>query len=233
MAHAHGSASNAHRGRLVAVFGLTLAVFVLQLVGGIAANSLALLADAGHNFTDVAGIGLALLAISFARRPASGERTFGFLRLEILAAVLNAVLLFGVAAYVLYEAWNRLADPPQIASGLMLAVALVGLAVNTGSLFVLRKVQHDSLNMRGAYLEVLGDLAGSVAVIVAALVVALTGWRQADAAASALIGLAILPRTWALLRDAVDVLLEATPQGRGPDTGARAHPRFPGRGRRP
>ena len=213
MPHVHGTAAAANRDRLAVVFGLTLAVFVVELVGGLLSNSLALLADAGHMFTDVAGIGLALLAIWFAGRPASGDRTFGYLRLEILAAVVNAVLLFGVAAFVLLEAWRRLSEPPDIATGLMLAVALVGLATNAVSLFLLRKAQGESLNMRGAYLEVMGDLAGSAAVIVAAVVIVMTGWTPADAIASVLIGLLIIPRTWRLLRDAVDVLLEATPKG--------------------
>jgi cobalt-zinc-cadmium efflux system protein len=213
MAHAHGSAAAANRGRLVAVLVLTLAILGVEVVGGIAANSLALLADAGHMLTDVAGVGMALLAIWFAgRRPTSG-RTFGYLRLEILAAVANAVLLFGVAAFILIEAWRRLSEPPAVASGLMLAVALVGLAANAASLFLLRDVQRGSLNMRGAYLEVLGDFVGSAAVIVAAIVIALTGWTTADAVASALIGLLILPRTFTLLREATDVLLEATPKG--------------------
>jgi cobalt-zinc-cadmium efflux system protein len=175
-------------------------------------GSLALLADAGHNFTDVIGIGLSLGAIALATRPASGARTYGFLRLEILAAVANAVLLFGVAAYVLIEALRRLVAPQEIASGLMLAIAIVGLAANAVGLYLLRDAQHTSLNMRGAYLEVMGDLAGSVAVVVAAAVIALTGWRQADAIASAAIALLILPRTWRLLKDAVDILLEATPK---------------------
>jgi cobalt-zinc-cadmium efflux system protein len=213
MARAHGTAAGAHRGRLRAVFAITLTVLGVEVVGGILANSLALIADAGHMFTDVAGIGLALLAIRFAGRPATENRTFGYLRLEILAAVVNAVLLFGVAAFVLVEAWRRLSAPPEIASGLMLAVALLGLAANATSLYLLRDAQRTSLNMRGVYLEVLGDLAGSAAVIVAAVVIFLTGWAQADAVASAVIGLLILPRTWRLLRDAVDVLLEATPKG--------------------
>jgi cobalt-zinc-cadmium efflux system protein len=192
---------------------LTLGVFVVEVVGGVAANSLALLADAGHMFTDVAGIGLALLAIWFAGRPATGDRTFGYLRLEILAAVVNAVLLFGVAAFVLFESWRRLSQPQEIATGLMLAVALVGFAANTVSLLLLRKAQRESLNMRGVYLEVMGDLAGSAAVIVAAVVIGVTGWTQADAIASAVIALLIIPRTWRLLRETVDVLLEATPKG--------------------
>jgi cobalt-zinc-cadmium efflux system protein len=212
MPHVH-SAAGASRDRLLAVFGLTIAILVVEIVGGLLANSLALLADAGHVFTDVVGIGLALGAIWIGGRPASGGRTFGHLRLEILAAVANAVLLFGVAAFVLFEAWQRLASPPDVASGLMLAVALVGLAGNGVSLYLLRDAQLRSLNMRGAYLEVLGDSAGSGAVVVAALVIALTGWAVADAVASAVIGLLILPRTWGLLREAVDVLLEASPKG--------------------
>jgi len=213
MPHVHGTAAAANRGRLRAVFGLTLAIFLVELFGGLVSNSLALLADAGHMFTDVAGIGLALLAIRFAGRPANGGRTFGYLRLEILAAVVNAVLLFGVSAFILIEAWRRLSEPPDIATGLMLGVAVLGLAANAVSLSLLRKAQGDSLNMRGAYLEVMGDFAGSAAVIVAAVVIGLTGWTPADAVASALIGLLIIPRTWRLLRDAVDVLLEATPKG--------------------
>ena len=212
MPHTHSAAAG-HRNRLVGVFGLTFAVFVIEIVGGLISNSLALLADAGHMFTDVFGIGLALAAIGIAGRPATDSRTFGFLRFEILAAAVNAVLLFGVAAFVLFEAWQRLSDPPEVSSGLMLAVAVVGLGANAISLWVLRRAQGDSLNMRGAYLEVLGDLAGSAAVIVAALIISLTGWQQADAVASAVIGLLILPRTWGLLREAVDILLEATPKG--------------------
>jgi cobalt-zinc-cadmium efflux system protein len=212
-AHAHGSAAAANRGRLVAVLVLSLVILVIEVIGGVLANSLALLADAGHMLTDVAGVGMALLAIWFAGRRPSNGRTYGYLRVEILAAVTNAFLLFGVAAFILFEAWRRLSEPPEIASGLMLAVALVGLAANAASLFLLRDAQRESLNMRGAYLEVMGDLIGSAAVIVAALVIALSGWTTADAVASALIALLILPRTFALLREATDVLLEATPKG--------------------
>ena len=213
MPHSHGSSAAQHRSRLAIVFVVTLSVFVIELVGGIMADSLALLADAGHMLTDVVGIGLALGAIWFAARPATETRSFGYLRLEIFAAVINAVLLFGIAAYVLYEAWQRLSEPPEIQSGLMLAVAILGLTANTVSLFLLRDAQEQSLNMRGAYLEVMGDLLGSVAVIVAAVVIAVTGWVAADAVASVLIGILIIPRTWHLLREALDVLLEATPKG--------------------
>jgi cobalt-zinc-cadmium efflux system protein len=214
MAHDHApSAAAAHRGRLTAVFAVTLAILVIELVGAALSGSLALLADAGHVLADGAGVGLALLAIRFAARPASPQRTFGYYRLEILAAVVNAVLLFGVAGFVLVEAWRRLTDPPAVASGLMLAVAAVGLVANAVSLWLLRDGQKASLNMRGAYLEVWGDLLGSVAVLAAAAVIALTGLRAADPIASAVIAVAILPRTWRLLREAVDVLLEAAPKG--------------------
>lgn len=207
------TAAGAHRQRLVVVFALTLAVFVVEVAGAMASGSLALLADAGHLFTDVAGIGLALGAMWVAGRPATDHRTFGFLRLEIVAAAINAVLLVGLAVLILFEAWRRIAEPPAVASGLMLGVALLGLAANAASLVLLRDAQHLSLNMRGAYLEVMGDLAGSVTVIVAAVVIAVTGWLPADPIASALIGLLILPRTVRLLRDALDILLEATPKG--------------------
>jgi cobalt-zinc-cadmium efflux system protein len=213
MGHAHGSAAAAHRNRLAGVLALSLAILGVEVAGGIAANSLALLADAGHMLTDVAGMALALVAIWFAGRSPTNGRTYGYLRLEILATVANAVLLFGIAGFVLFEAWLRLATPPEISSGPMLAVALAGLIGNAGSLFLLRDAQRVSLNMRGAYVEVMGDFAGSASVIVAAVAIALTGWTAADAIASALIGLLILPRTLTLLREATDVLLEGTPKG--------------------
>lgn len=212
MAHAH-SAAGTHRGRLVIVLCISAAVFVAELVTGLLTNSLALLADAGHVFADVAGTALALGAISLAARPATRERTFGFYRFEILAAVLNAVLLFAIAGFVLVEAWNRFQEEPQITSGPMLVVAALGLVANVVSARLLSAGSRESLNMRGAYLEVLSDAFGSAAVLVAALVIALTGFTRADAIASVVIGLLILPRTWSLLREAVDVLLEATPRG--------------------
>lgn len=212
--HAHGrTAAGRDRRSLVLVLAISSIVFIVQLAGGLLANSLALLADAGHVFTDVAGVALALGAIWMASRPPSEARTFGWYRAEILAAAVNAVILFGVAAFILYEAWRRLSEPPAIASGLMLAVGIFGMGGNLVALWVLRGSQARSLNMRGAYLEVLGDVLGSVAVLAAALIIALTGIAAADAIASAVIGLAILPRTWGLLREAVDVLLEATPRG--------------------
>jgi cobalt-zinc-cadmium efflux system protein len=213
MTHAHVTAAGAARARLAAVLAISVIVLIIEVASAVAANSLALLADAGHLLTDVAGVGLALLAIWFAGRPPTLGRTFGYLRLEIIAAVANAVLLFGVAAFVLFEAIRRVNDPPQVASGLMLAAGLVGLAANGISLWLLRDAQRSSLNVRGAYLEVFGDLAGSAAVIVAALVIAVTNWTAADTVASIVIAILILPRTLALLREATDVLLEATPRG--------------------
>lgn len=213
--HAHGgsiSAGGAHRRRLLVVLGLTTAVLVAEVVGSIVTGSLALLADAGHMFTDAAGLGLALLAVTFASLPATPERTFGYYRLEILAAVVNAVLLVAVAGYILGEAWARWSDQQAVDGGAMLAFAVVGLVANLVGLLVLRAGAAESLNVRGAYLEVLGDLLGSAAVIVAAVVIAVTGWQRADVVASVAVAVMILPRTWSLLREAIDVLLQATPK---------------------
>jgi cation diffusion facilitator family transporter len=211
--HAPATAAGAHRGRLVVVLGLTVAVLVAEVIGAVLTGSLALLADAGHLTTDVAGIALALGAVTLAQRPATGRRTFGLQRVEILAAVANGLLLLGVAGFVLVEAIRRIGDPPDIRSGLMLAVASVGLVVNLISLAVLHGGREKSLNVRGAYLEVLADALGSVAVIVAAVIILTTGWTAADSVASVLIGFLVLPRAWSLLREALDVLLEAAPRG--------------------
>ena len=213
MPHDHGSTAAANHRRLAAVLALSLGVLAVEAVGAFVSGSLALLADAGHVLTDVTGITLALVAIQVARRPATSARTFGYLRLEILAALVNGVLVGGIAVYILVEAFRRLSEPAEIASEAMLAFAVVGLAVNAVCLWLLHDAQRVSLNMRGAYLEVLGDLAGSVAVIIAAVVIIVTGWTGADIVASVVIGIMILPRTFALVRDATDVLLEATPRG--------------------
>lgn len=214
--HSHGpsaSAGGAHRGRLIAVLAVTSTVLVAEVVGGLLTGSLALLADAGHMFTDVAGLGLAILAVTFAAKAPTLQRTYGYYRLEILAAVINGLLLFGIAVLILVEAWQRFTSPPEVNGTEMLAFASVGLVANLVSLFLLRSGAQESLNVKGAYLEVLGDLLGSVAVIAAAIVIATTGWLAADPVASVLVALMILPRTWSLLREAVDVLLEATPRG--------------------
>ncbi|KGH48183.1 cation transporter [Modestobacter caceresii] len=211
--HGSGTTAAGHRGRLAVVLVLTGSVFVLELVGALISGSLALLADAAHMATDALGIGMALGAVTLAQRPARGRRTFGWQRMEVLAAVGNGLLLLVVGGYVLVEAIRRIGDPPDIDSGWMLGVALVGLAVNVGSLALLRSGQRESLNTRGAYLEVVGDALGSVAVIVAAVVIATTGWTGADVVASLAVGALVLPRAWSLLREALDVLLEAAPKG--------------------
>jgi cobalt-zinc-cadmium efflux system protein len=215
-AHSHGSSATAgagHRGRLAAVLGLTVAVGVAEVVGAVVSGSLALLADAGHMATDAVGIALALGAVTLAQRPARGRRTFGWQRVEILAAMANALLLFGVGAYVLVQAVVRIGSPTEIGSGLMLGVAGGALVANLAALFLLRRGRDESLNVRGAYLEVLADAFGSVAVLVAGVVIATAGWEPADTLASVAIGVLVLPRAWHLLREALDVLLEAAPRG--------------------
>lgn len=207
-----GTASAAYRGRLRVALGLTLVVLLAEVVGSFVTGSLALLADAGHMATDAAGIGMALIAIHFANRPATERRTFGYARAEILSAVFNAVLLFGVGAYIAYEAVRRLLSPPEIEGGLTVAFGLVGLVANGVSLALLMRGRNESLNVRGAFLEVMADALGSLAVVVAAAVILLTGFRQADPIASLAIAAMIVPRTWRLLREALDVLLEAAPR---------------------
>lgn len=206
-----GTAAGRNKGRLAVVLGLTTVYLVAEVIGGLLTGSLALLADAGHMLTDVAGLALALLAIWFARRPATPERTYGYYRAEILAALANAVVLFGISFYILYEAYRRFLNPPEVASGWMLAVAAVGLAVNLVGMVILRSGASESLNMKGAYFEVLSDMLTSIGVIAAGAIMWATGWYYADPLFSAGIGLFILPRTWKLLKDAVHVLLEGTP----------------------
>ncbi|MBX9243836.1 cation transporter [Actinotalea ferrariae] len=211
--HSHGTATGRHRRRLVIVLALTLSVVVVQVIGGLASGSLALLADAGHMLTDATGVAIALIAAALAGRPATKSRTYGLQRAEILAALANAVLLGVLGVWVIVEAVKRWNDPPEVATGLMLMVAVAGAIANLVSLLILRGGQSESLNLRGAYLEVLGDLVGSVAVIVAGVVIATTGYTRADVIASIAIGAFILPRAWSLLREVIDVLLEATPKG--------------------
>lgn len=205
------SVAGHNKKRLVLVLFMTAVYLVAEVIGGLLTGSLALMADAGHMLTDVAGIGLALLAIHFGERPATPERTYGYYRLEILAAVVNSIILMGVSLYILWEAYQRFRQPLEVSSGAMLAVALVGLAVNIVSVLMLRRTSGESLNMTGAYYEVLSDLFTSLGVIVAALIMIKTGWYYADPIISAAIGLFILPRTWRLLKEGIGVLLEGTP----------------------
>jgi cobalt-zinc-cadmium efflux system protein len=215
--HDHGvaaaSAGERHRGRLWAAFALLAVFMVVEAVAALLTGSLALLSDAGHMFTDVLGIGMALAAIYAASKVAGDpQRTFGLYRLEVLAALANAVLLFGVAIYVLVEAARRFGDPPDVPAGPMLVVAVAGLVANLVAFGLLRSGARESLNVRGAYLEVLGDLLGSVGVIVAAAVIGLTGWSYADPIIAVAVGLFILPRTWKLARAAVRILVQAAPE---------------------
>ncbi len=214
MGHSHGhgqSAAGRNKKSLVIVFGLTFFYLIVEVIGGLWTGSLALLADAGHMLTDVAGVGLALLAIWFAEKPASPERTYGYYRVEILAALINAVVLIFISLYILYEAYERFKNPPEVHSGGMLLVAGIGLVINIAGVFVLRSGSKESLNMKGAYFEVLSDMLTSIGVIIAGIVMLTTGWYYADPLISAGIGLFILPRTWTLMKDAVGVLLEGTP----------------------
>ncbi|MEU0404730.1 cation diffusion facilitator family transporter [Streptomyces sp. NPDC006197] len=208
-----GTAAAAYKSRLRIALGITLSVMVIEIVGGLVADSLALIADAAHMATDAVGLAMALLAIHFANRPPSGNRTFGYARAEILAALANCLLLLGVGGYVLYEAVQRFIEPAETKGGPAIAFAVIGLVANVISLSLLMRGQKESLNVRGAYLEVLADALGSVTVIVAAAIILATGWQYADPIASIAIGLMIVPRTVKLLRETLDVLLEAAPKG--------------------
>jgi cobalt-zinc-cadmium efflux system protein len=208
-----GTAAAGYRGRLLAVLGITLTVLVIEVIAGLLSGSLALLADAAHLGTDALGIGLALLAVRMAGRAPTVRRTFGWQRAEVLAAAVNAVLLLGLAVAVAVEAVRRLADPPSIEPGTVLIVGALGLVANAVGLALLARGQSESLNVRGAFLEVLGDTFGSLAVLVAAAVIALTGQERADPIASLLIAALIVPRAVKLLRDTGEVLLEGTPRG--------------------
>ncbi|MEU9914060.1 cation diffusion facilitator family transporter [Streptomyces sp. NPDC051001] len=225
-AHSHappgGTATAAYRGRLRVALSITLTVMVVEIVGGIMADSLALVADAAHMATDALGLGMALMAIHFAGLPPSGKRTFGYARAEILAALANCLLLLGVGGYVLYEAIQRFITPAGTEGGLTIVFGAIGLVANMISLSLLVRGQAESLNVRGAFLEVAADALGSLAVIISAVVILTTGWQAADPVASLVIGLMIVPRTWKLLRETLDVLLEAAPKDVDMDD-VRAH----------
>jgi cobalt-zinc-cadmium efflux system protein len=211
MSHGHHRHHHGSQRQLALVLGLTCAFLAVEVVAGLLTGSLSLLADAGHMLTDVAGLVLALAAMKFAERRPSPRRTFGYHRAEILAALTNALVLAAVAGYILAEAWERFRSPHPVASGPVLAVAAVGLLVNLAGALLLHRRSRASLNVRGAYNEVLADALSSVGVIAGAAVIMATGWLWVDPLVAVAIALFVVPRTWALLREAVHVLLEGTP----------------------
>ncbi len=211
--HSHALAASGRRRPLAIVLGISATILVIEVIGAVLSGSLALLADAGHLLTDVAGLSLALIAAVLATRPATPQRTWGYRRAEVLAAAAQAAVLLAVGGFVLVEGVRRLIEPPSVAAGIMIVFGIVGLVGNAASIIVLARVRGGNLNTQAAQLEVLNDALGAVAVLVAAVVIALTGWTRADAVASLLIGLLILPRTWTLLRETVDVLMETAPKG--------------------
>ena len=192
---------------------ISLAIAVAEVVGAILTGALVLLADAAHMAADAAGLGLSLLAAWFASRPPTARRTFGYARAEILAAMANSLLLLAMAGVIFTAAIRRLADPPAVSSGLLIAFGVGALIGNACSLLILRRGQAESLNVRGAFLEVAADTLGAAAVIVTGIIISATGFTLADPIASLVVGALILPRTWRLLREAVDILLEASPKG--------------------
>ncbi len=210
--HGHGAALAGNRRRLAFVLVITAGVLVIEVIGAVVSGSLALLADAGHMLTDVVGLSMAFVAATLAQRPASDRRTWGFRRAEVLAAALQAGLLLVVGGFIAVEAVRRLLDPPEVASTAMIIFGVVGLLGNVVGLMLLARSRMENLNMRAAFLEVLNDALGSVAVLLAAAVIALTGWLRADAVASLLIAALIIPRTVLLLRDSLSVLMESAPR---------------------
>jgi cobalt-zinc-cadmium efflux system protein len=205
------TAAGRHKARLAWALAITGGFLALEVVGGLWTGSLSLLADAGHMLTDMGGLSLSLLAMWFAQKPPTTANTYGYFRTEILATLANAVVLFVVAGYILYEALHRVWEPPAILSVPMLVIAAIGLGVNLLGMGLLYRGAGESLNLRGAYLEVLSDALGSVGVILAALIIQTTGFFLADPIIGAAIGLFILPRTWGLMRQAVHILMEGVP----------------------
>ncbi|MEN8042072.1 MAG: cation diffusion facilitator family transporter [Actinomycetota bacterium] len=210
--HSHG-AGQRHVRPLAIAFALVVIFMVVEIVAGVLTGSLALMSDAGHMATDALGMGMALAAIVVAKKASSShDRTYGLYRVEILAALANAVLLLAVAGYVIYEAIQRIGDPPEVLSGPMLAVAAIGLLVNIVGWRLLREGAEESINVKGAYYEVVADLAGSLGVIAAALIMITVGWPYADPLFAGLIGLFIIPRAFVLGRQAVHILIQAAPK---------------------
>ncbi|MGG6462514.1 cation diffusion facilitator family transporter [Solilutibacter silvestris] len=211
--HDHGGGEIRHERPLWWAFGLTAAFLVVEVIGGLITNSLALLSDAAHMMTDVIALAISLIAVRLSRRPPDAKRTYGYARMEAIGALVNGGLLFIVAIYILWEAVGRFRQPPEVASTGMLVIAVIGLVVNLVSMRLLQAGSGSSLNVKGAYLEVWSDMLGSVGVILAAIVIRYTGWTYVDPIIAVLIGLWVLPRTWTLLRAAGHVLMQGIPEG--------------------
>lgn len=214
--HNHGDFAalrKKNKSAMKTVLALTFTFMAVEVIGGLYTGSLALIADAGHMLGDSAGLMLALFAVWFAGKPPSKRKTFGYYRTEILAALVNGLVLIGLSLYILFEAYQRFANPPEILTGSMLLVAVGGLVVNLIGVKLLSDASDGSLNAKAAYLEVMSDLLGSVAVIAASLIIMFTGWTIVDPIVSGLIGLMIVPRTWKLIKDCVHILMEGTPDG--------------------
>ncbi len=231
--HVHGAGHQHHHGssdarRLTWALAITAVFFVAEVVGGLLSNSLALLADAGHMFTDVAALSLSLFVAWFSRQPASPAKTYGYLRWEILAALLNGSVLLVASLWIIWESVARLNAPQPLDSGIMLVVAIGGLIVNIAAALILHPASSGSLNVRGAYLHVLGDLLGSVGTVAAALIVQYTGMLRADPIASLVVSALILRNAWRLVRESVDILLESAPAHVAPAAVRERLERIPG-----
>lgn len=210
--HSHAAVTEGNAKKLTIALILTTTFLVIEFIAGIITQSLALLSDAAHMFTDAAALAIALAAIKIAKRPADDKRTFGYQRFEILAALFNASMLFFVAMYILYEAYQRFTQPPEIQSLGMLIVASIGLVINLISMKILMSSATESLNMKGAYLEVLSDALGSLGVIIGAVIIYFTNWYWVDTIIAVAIGFWVLPRTWILLKQSINILLEGVPE---------------------
>ncbi len=226
--HSHATVRAGHERQLWMALGLTSSFMIAEVIGAFITGSLALLSDAAHMMTDALAMAISLVAIQIAKRPADRKRTFGYARFEILAAAFNALLLFAVAFYILYEAYQRLQAPAEIQSTGMLVIAVLGLLVNLISMRLLSAGSGESLNVKGAYLEVWSDMLGSIGVIIAAVVIMLTGWAWVDSVVAAAIGFWVLPRTWVLLKDSMNVLLQGVPDGVDIDSVEQAMRGVPG-----
>jgi cobalt-zinc-cadmium efflux system protein len=210
--HNHAVVAEGNTKKLTIALILTTSFLIVEIVAGFITQSLALISDAAHMFTDAAALAIALIAIRIGKLPADNKRTFGYQRFEILAALFNALMLFVVAIYILYEAYQRISQPPEIQSVGMMVVAVIGLIINLISMSILFSSSKDSLNVKGAYLEVLSDALGSVGVIIGAVVIYFTGWMWVDTVIAVLIGFWVLPRTWILLKQSINILLEGVPE---------------------